>query len=146
MCFKSCYKEFEDIEIVCPDEEQNGAAYIQVILTLKSNCAKCLKNQPCNVIKMREMRWEVGKKISRKEMDIPSFLWRHMADFFVHILLKQERLHLKSSGAFLVLLICFFMVINNEIKMSILVESTTIQKIKLFIVIGWFQTSSVQTF
>ncbi len=27
---KSCHKEFEDIEITCPDEEQNGAAYIQV--------------------------------------------------------------------------------------------------------------------
>ena len=41
---------------------------------------KCLKNQPCDVIKMREMRGEVGKKPLKKEMDNPSFLWRHMGD------------------------------------------------------------------
>ena len=32
------------------------------------NCTKCLKNQPCEVIKMREMRGEVGKKTPKKEM------------------------------------------------------------------------------
>ena len=30
---------------------------------------KALKNQTHDVIKMREMRGEVGKKIARKEMD-----------------------------------------------------------------------------
>ena len=30
---------------------------------------------------MREMRGEVGKKTPEKEMDNPSFLWRHMAYF-----------------------------------------------------------------
>ena len=29
---------------------------------------KCLKNQPCEVIKMSEMRGEVGKKTPKKEM------------------------------------------------------------------------------
>ena len=29
----------------------------------------CLKNDPCDVIKMREMRGEVGKKPPKKEMD-----------------------------------------------------------------------------
>ena len=33
-----------------------------------------LKNQPCGVIKLREMNGEVGKKTPKKEMDIPSFL------------------------------------------------------------------------
>ena len=33
---------------------------------------------------MREMRGEVGKKPLKKEMDNPSFLWRHMADFLRH--------------------------------------------------------------
>ena len=35
---------------------------------------KCSKNQPCNVIEMREMRGEVGKKTHKKDMDNPSFL------------------------------------------------------------------------
>ena len=39
----------------------------------------CLKNQPCDV--MREMRGEGGKKTPKKEMDNPSILWRHKADF-----------------------------------------------------------------
>ncbi len=34
----------------------------------------CLKNQPCDVIKMREVRREVGKKTPKKEVDNPSFL------------------------------------------------------------------------
>ena len=35
---------------------------------------KCLKNQPCDVIKMREMIGELGKKTPKKEMDSPLFL------------------------------------------------------------------------
>ena len=31
---------------------------------------------------MREMREEVGKKTPKKDMDNPSFLWRHKADFW----------------------------------------------------------------
>ena len=38
------------------------------------NGTKCLKNQSCDVIKMREIRGEVGKKNSKKEMDNHSFL------------------------------------------------------------------------
>ena len=38
-------------------------------------------NQLCDVIKMRDMRGEVEKKTPKKEMDNPSFLRRHMADF-----------------------------------------------------------------
>ena len=34
---------------------------------------KCLKNQPYDVMKMREMR-EVGKKPPKKEINNPSFL------------------------------------------------------------------------
>ena len=34
---------------------------------------KCLKNQPYDVIKMREMRGEGGKKTPKKEMDNPHF-------------------------------------------------------------------------
>ena len=30
------------------------------------NWTKCLKNQPCDVIKMREMRVKVGKKTPKK--------------------------------------------------------------------------------
>ena len=30
------------------------------------NFTKCLKNQPCDVIQMREMRGEVGKKTHKK--------------------------------------------------------------------------------
>ena len=30
---------------------------------------KCIKNQPCDVIKMRQMTGEVGKKTPKKEMD-----------------------------------------------------------------------------
>ena len=36
----------------------------------------------CDVIKMREMRGEVGKKPPKKEMDNHSFLWRHLSDFW----------------------------------------------------------------
>ena len=35
---------------------------------------KCLKNQPCDIIKIREMRGEVRKNAPKKEMDNPSFL------------------------------------------------------------------------
>ena len=33
----------------------------------------CVKNDPCDVIKIREMRGEVGKKTPKKEIDNPSF-------------------------------------------------------------------------
>ena len=42
---------------------------------------KWLKNQPCDVIEMSEMRGEVEKKNPKKDMDNHSILWRHMADF-----------------------------------------------------------------
>ena len=35
--------------------------------------SKSLINQTCDVIKMREMRGEIGKKTPKKEMDSPSF-------------------------------------------------------------------------
>ena len=47
--------------------------YVNFLLSYGSNFTKCLKNQPYDVIKMREMRKEVGKKIPKKEMDNPSF-------------------------------------------------------------------------
>ena len=37
----------------------------------------CVKNDTCDVIKMRKMRGEVGKKTSKKEMENPSYLLRH---------------------------------------------------------------------
>ena len=49
--------------------------------TVRCIGTKCLKNQPYNVIKMGEMRGEVGKKTPKKDVDNPSLLWRHMADF-----------------------------------------------------------------
>ena len=56
----------------------NKAAKADIIIEYfkrkSSKWTKCLKNQPCNVIKMREMRGEVGKKNLKKEMDNPSFL------------------------------------------------------------------------
>ena len=36
--------------------------------------SKLCKNDPCDVIKMKEIRGEVGKKTPKKEMDNPSFL------------------------------------------------------------------------
>ena len=47
------------------------------------NFTKCLKNQPCNVIKMREMRGEVGKKPLKKRWIIPNFMTSH-GWFFRH--------------------------------------------------------------
>ena len=41
---------------------------------LLSRGGKSLKNQPRDVIKMIEMRGEVGKKTPKKEIDNPSFL------------------------------------------------------------------------
>ena len=35
----------------------------------------------CDVIKMKKIRGEVGKRTSKKEMNNHSFLWRNMADF-----------------------------------------------------------------
>ena len=40
--------------------------------SLTCNWTKCLKNQPHDVIKMWEMRGEVGKKTPKKDMDNPS--------------------------------------------------------------------------
>ena len=42
---------------------------------------KLCKNDPRDVIKMREMREEVEKKTLKKEIDNPSFLWRQKAEF-----------------------------------------------------------------
>ena len=41
---------------------------------LISSRRKSLENQTCDVIKMREMRGEVEKKIPKKKMVNPSFL------------------------------------------------------------------------
>ena len=38
----------------------------------RCNFTKCLKNQPCDVIRMREMRGYVGKKTPKREI-IPHF-------------------------------------------------------------------------
>ena len=46
--------------------------------------------------KMREIRGEVEKKIPKKEMNNPSFLWRLMADFFKHFMNLQSMFQ-KSS-------------------------------------------------
>ena len=43
---------------------------------------KCLKNQSCDVIKMRKTRGEVGKKPPENKWVFPYFLWRHKADFW----------------------------------------------------------------
>ena len=43
---------------------------------------KCLRNESCDVMKIREMKGEVGKKPPKKEMNNPSFLWRHMDHFW----------------------------------------------------------------
>ena len=43
------------------------------MLKLESDLFKCLKNQPFDVIKMREFRGEFEKK-TKKEMDIHLFL------------------------------------------------------------------------
>ena len=52
---------------------------------------KCLKDQPCHLIKFREMRGEVGKKTPKKEMDNTSFydvtrlFFRHFVQLrFIH--------------------------------------------------------------
>ena len=37
------------------------------------NWTKCLKNQPCDVIKLKEMRGEVGKKTPKKIWIISHF-------------------------------------------------------------------------
>ena len=39
----------------------------QIMKSLQRN--KCLKNKPCDVVKLREMRGEEGKKTPKKEMD-----------------------------------------------------------------------------
>ncbi len=44
------------------------------LTTLKFSWTKCLKNQPRDVIKMREMREEVVKKTLKKNLDNSSFL------------------------------------------------------------------------
>ena len=41
---------------------------MDIIMTWKK-----IKNQPCDVINMREMRGKVGKKAPQKEIDNPSF-------------------------------------------------------------------------
>ena len=46
-----------------------------------------------DVIKMREMRGEVENKTSKKEMDNPYFLLRHMADFFRHLVPPTLKFH-----------------------------------------------------
>ena len=43
-------------------------------LVPKGSCTKGLKNQPYDVIKLRERRREVGKKTPKMEMDNPPFL------------------------------------------------------------------------
>ena len=48
--------------------------YICKIQTSIDMGRKSLKNQPRDVIKMREIRGEVGKKNTEKEMDNPLFL------------------------------------------------------------------------
>ena len=42
-----------------------------ILCDLCDNRTKCLKNQPCNVIKMMKMRGEVEKKTPKKDMDNP---------------------------------------------------------------------------
>ena len=38
----------------------------------RGSWTKCLRNQPGDVINIREMRGEVGMKTPKKEMDIPN--------------------------------------------------------------------------
>ena len=49
-----------------------------------SRGTKCLKNHSCDVIKIREMRVEVGKKTLKNGWQNLSFLWRHVTDFLRH--------------------------------------------------------------
>ena len=48
------------------------ALILTAILTILTR-PNCVKNDPCDAMKMREMRGEVGKKTPKKEMDNPSF-------------------------------------------------------------------------
>ena len=76
-------------------------------VTLRGKCdflgcgTKCLIYQPCDVIKMRVIRGEVGKKTPKIKMDNPKFLWRHSATI--------EDRQLKFSLSILVYtLFCFY--------------------------------------
>ena len=51
-----------------------------LVLFLFKTFTKCLKNQQCDVIKFRNEK-RSGKETPKKEMDNPSFLCRHIADF-----------------------------------------------------------------
>ena len=62
---------------------------LNAILFWKLKLNQVDKNQPCYIIKMREMRGEVGKKPLKKEIDNPLFLWRHMAEFLRHFVQLQ---------------------------------------------------------
>ena len=52
----------------------NQLSWVTCLGNFKCKGRKSLKNQPSDVLKMREMRGELGKKTPKKEMDNPSFL------------------------------------------------------------------------
>ena len=52
----------------------NIAINIMLNKRQKNNFTKCLKYQPCDVIKMREMRGGMTKETLKKEVDNLSFL------------------------------------------------------------------------
>ena len=51
-------------------------------ITMVRNWTKCLKNQPHDVIKMRDYPSLFGGFSFSLLLSSPSFLWRHMADFW----------------------------------------------------------------
>ena len=61
-------------------------------MTKPKLCQNCVKNDQCDVIKMREMRGEVRTKTPKKVMDNPSFhdvIWKtfytiwHLGQFII---------------------------------------------------------------
>ncbi len=51
-----------------PTSAVNANDFLLPVKCQIGNFTKCLNNQPCNAIKMREMRGEVGDKPKRRHM------------------------------------------------------------------------------
>ena len=52
---------------------KNPSFPTKLAIIFKQGGTKCIKNQPCDVIKMRKMRGEVGNKTPKKSWIIPHF-------------------------------------------------------------------------
>ena len=95
---------------------------------------KCLKNQPCDVIKIREMRGEVGKKTPKKEMENPSFLLRHIDHFWYNFkfltqfgLCLRDVSHLRSWDLFIALL-CRFLKFLGAFPLCLILRSLYLRR------------------